>query len=100
MQQSLWAGFVDKDGKQMSATPPRGWLWGVVLLATAGLLQAAPDGPGAVPVVSTAASGSRSAEAPRPNLRGWNLRQTPVVEVVRRVRAADALPAIRQVVAA
>jgi serine protease Do len=90
MQQSLMAGFVGKDGKRMPASPLRGWLLGAVLLAAAGFLRAAPDGPGAVPVVSTASSapGARLQDAPRQNLRGWNLRQTPVVEVVRRVRDA------------
>ncbi len=90
MQQSLMAGFMVKGGKRMSAYSPQGWSLVLVLLASAGLLQAAPDGSGPAPVISTAApaSGSRLSDASRSNLRGWNLRQTPVVEVVRRVRDA------------
>lgn len=56
-----------------------------------GVVHAESPAPRAAPILTSATatpSVSASDKAPAGNLRSWNLRQTPVVEVVRRVRDA------------
>jgi serine protease Do len=70
MHHPLTAGFVDKDARRTMGHGLRYWLVGAALVAAAGVLQAAPDGQRPI----------------QDNLRNWNIRQTPIVDVVRRVR--------------
>src|SRR5262249_37366124 len=55
-----------------------------------GELRAVAETPSAAPVLTTAMAAPNTSLAPpaRSNLRSWNLRQTPVVDVVRRVKDA------------
>jgi serine protease Do len=71
----LTAGFVDKDGRRTAANRVRCWLLGAAIAVGGGGLRA----DAAPPLVSTPISTPA---------RSWNLRQTPVVEVVKRVRDA------------
>jgi serine protease Do len=79
-QLSLTAGFVDKDGRRKRRTravmpPIRHWLLGAAVALGGGIVFANPGAP--------------QADPPKiGSLRNWNLRQTPIVEVVKRVRDA------------
>ena len=86
----LTAEFVNKDGKRTTVNRLRWWLLGAAVILTGGGLWAAPDSPAIPTLLPTAATTSRSRpEQPATStLRNWNLRQTPVVEVVKRVRDA------------
>ena len=87
----LTAGFVDKDGKRTTAKRIRRcWLLGAAFVLTGGGGQAASPAPLVPTLIPTAATslGSRSELPTSSTPRSWNLRQTPVVEVVRRVRDA------------
>jgi serine protease Do len=85
------AGFVDRDGKRTTDYRLRCWLLGVVAAVSSGGggLQAAPELSEAPPLVSNAGRTAKPRLEPQPSApRSWNLRQTPVVDVVRRVRDA------------
>src|SRR5271166_3801187 len=92
MQLSPTASFVGKDGHRTRRTgtvipPIRRWLLGAAIALGCGVVCAAPPGPNLA--TATAAPSVPQAEPPRGgNLRNWNLRQTPIVEVVKRVRDA------------
>lgn len=94
MQLPLPARFLVKDGRwdRRPARPKwvRRWLLGAALALGSGALQAEPGAPVARPILTSAtATPSASIEKPSAtHLRSWNLRQSPVVEVVRRVRDA------------
>jgi serine protease Do len=80
---------VDKDGRRTSGERLRLWLLGAAVLFGGGL-RAVAETPSAAPVLTTAMAAPNTSLAPpaRSNLRSWNLRQTPVVDVVRRVKDA------------
>ncbi len=89
-QLSLTAGFMDTDGgraRRAGAGMPPVFLWflGAVLALTGGAAAAGTPEPilTAASIPSVPQAGSR-ADSPR----YWNLRQTPIVEVVKRVRDA------------
>ncbi len=91
MQLPQTAGFVDKDGRRTTAQRIRRWLLGAALALGGGVLAAAQAGPVTQPILTTATatpSMSHVEQPPTGNVRTWNLRQTPIVEVVRRVRDA------------
>ncbi len=90
MHPLLTTGFVDRDGQRTTVCRLRGWLLGAALAAAGGGLHAAPEPTDAPPVVSSTATTARSRLEPHAagTSRSWNLRQTPVVDVVRRVRDA------------
>ncbi len=80
MQLPLTAEFADKDGPRRSAKRWPRWLLGAALALGGGeAIFAASDGAALPPIQATMTAN---------NLRTWNLRQTPVVEVVKRVREA------------
>jgi serine protease Do len=81
---------VDKDVKRTIGEHLRRWLLGAVVVFGGGGVRAASDAPTPAPILTTAASSpSTSLEPPsRTNPRSWNLRQSPVVDVVRRVKDA------------
>jgi serine protease Do len=78
MQLSLTAEFADMDGRRTKAKRRLRWMLGAVLALGGGTVFAAPDAPLTPPIRATSTN----------NLRSWNIRQTPVVEVVKRVRDA------------
>ncbi|MHB1424231.1 MAG: S1C family serine protease [Gemmataceae bacterium] len=75
MQLPKTAEFVGKDGRRTMAIYLRRWLLGAAVALGGGMVvDAAPGAPAEPPLVG--------------NLRSWNLRQTPIVEAVKRVRDA------------
>lgn len=89
MQPLLTAGFVDREGKRTRARRLRCWLLGAALAVSGGVLEAAPEAPEVPPLVSSKGQPPKPrTETPNSAPRSWNLRQTPVVDVVRRVRDA------------
>lgn len=89
MQLHLTTGFANKDGRWIAPKRLRRWLLGTTLALGGGAVFAAPAPPDAVPIVTThEATSAPRLEPPTGNLRNWNLRQTPVVDVVKRVRDA------------
>jgi serine protease Do len=89
MQLPVTADFVDRDGRRRTATGVCGWLLGTLLAAGGASLWAAPDTPVIPPPIRSTSAPLPSTEAPtKASPRTWNLRQTPVVEVVRHVRDA------------
>jgi serine protease Do len=99
MQHSLTADFRDEDargdGRAAGRPTKKKWLRLGLLVAALTLVggavysEAADPIPTPVLTSATATPAPSHAETPPAvNLRSWNLRQTPVVEVVRRVRDA------------
>jgi serine protease Do len=88
-QLPLTAWFVNKDG-QRTAPWLRSGLAAAALVLLAGGFGAARTTPLPAQGVPTPASTTpaRTDSTAAGNLRGWNLRQTPVVDVVRRVKDA------------
>jgi serine protease Do len=79
-QLPLTHGFVDKEGRRTAKRLHR-WMLGAALLLGGGILHAEP------PLTATLLVGHTERPTP-PVSRSWSLRQTPVVEVVKRVRDA------------
>jgi serine protease Do len=97
MQHSLTAWFRDMDGqwdRRRSARSGtrwlRRWLLSAALALAGGTVHAEPAEPIPTPILTTASAAppSLADRPPAGNVRSWSLRQTPVVEVVRRVREA------------
>jgi serine protease Do len=93
MQLPLTAGFLNTDGRRDRRLAGRliKWLLAAAFALDGGAVHAEPAVPVAAPILTTvtaAPSFSPSEKPPAGNLRSWSLRQTPVVEVVRRVRDA------------
>jgi serine protease Do len=87
MQLSLTAGFVNQDGRQTKTKYVCRWLLGAALALSGAAVDAAPPEP--ILTTATAAPSLPHGDPSRTdNLRSWNLRQTPIVEVVKRVRDA------------
>ena len=86
MQLPLTAGFVNEDGRRTTPRRLRRWLLGAALALGGGAVYAASPGPAVAPLVTTTTASSSAPQVA--NLRNWNLRQTPVVDVVKRVRDA------------
>ena len=95
MQLPVTTGFLDKDEKRerhhVASKWLRRWLFGAALALGGPAVQAESAAPVVRPILITAATTPSVAPIRKPpaeNLRSWNLRQTPVVDVVRRVRDA------------
>jgi serine protease Do len=91
MHPPLTAESAYQDARPTTANYVWYWLLSTAFVLIGGMLQAAADVPGvSPPAVSTNPStpSSRLEQRGPGNPRSWNLRQTPVVDVVRRVREA------------
>jgi serine protease Do len=91
MHPQLTAQFADKDGGRTTTRNARPWWLGVAFVVAGSLLPVAAkapiDPPPPIPI-GEPASGPRLGHKAEAVSRTWSLRQTPVVDVVRRVRDA------------